>query len=176
VHFAALRQLKSKEKEVQMSYNPFKHGRAEYGGYMQVPDAQVITEGTDAIPLSAQKFAQLTYQVNPTTVALSGVTIAASIGIDGTGTVHATAGNELMTSDATSHTALTELLVDNTYSKIVTTVSGYTYTMFAPAGTSSGAPSWRISRTDAAGSRMWADGDADFDNAASGFAALTYSF
>ena len=47
-----------------MAYNTFKHGRAEYGQYMQVPDALVVAEGTDSVALSAQRFAQYVYAVD----------------------------------------------------------------------------------------------------------------
>lgn len=58
-----------------MSYVPAKHGRAEYGSWMQVSDAMSlsgITEGSDSLALSAQKFAQLVYQINPVGITLSG--------------------------------------------------------------------------------------------------------
>ena len=158
-----------------MAYNTDKHGLADYKSWMQLPNGTSITEGTDAVPLSAQQFAALTYQVNPTSVALSGVTIGASVGIDGTGAVHVTS-NQLLVKDTAAEAALNELVVSNTYSVITVSNETYTYSMFAPPGTASGSAAWRVSRTDASKSRMWADGNANFDNVASNYTALTYTF
>ncbi len=157
-----------------MAYYPQKHGRAEYGGYMQVDNDLSITEGDDSVPLEQQRYARLVYQVNPTTIALSGATIGASVGIDGTGAVHVTS-NQLMVSDATVATAVDELIVSNTYSKLVISNATYRYDMYAAPGSLSGNAVWRISRTDAGGSRLWADGNANFDNVASNYSGLTYT-
>jgi len=114
-------------------YTHQKHGIADYGSWMQLPDNITITEGTDAIPLESQKFANLVYVIND------------------------------------------ELAVANTYSKLVVSSSGYTFTMYASAGSLSGDNNWRIQREDSVGTRMWADGNTNFDNIASNFSHITYS-
>lgn len=49
-----------------MAYHPDKHGRTEYGSWIQVPSADfnAITQGADSAELSAQYFASLVYNIN----------------------------------------------------------------------------------------------------------------
>lgn len=156
-------------------YNTLKHGNAVYNSFAQLPDSFTITEGTDAVPLRDQKFAMMVYQVNDTPISLSGVSLNASVGLDGTGAVHVNS-NQLMVSDASVQAATNELVITNTFSRIIKNDASYTYTMLAAPGSLSGNAVWRISRTDSVGSRMWADGNANFDNVASNYLAITYTF
>lgn len=117
-----------------MPYNSDKHGRAEYGSYVQALDDFAPVEGTNsALPLEQQRFARLVYVINSA-----------------------------------------QTIIDE-YSKLVVSSSGYTYTMYSVPGSLSGDATWRVSRTDAAGTRMWADGNTNFDNIASNFASLSYT-
>ena len=62
-----------------MSYNSSKHGRADYGKYIQVPDAFAPAEGSDTPAISAQKFAELVHIVNPTEIAGCGTVIYSKV-------------------------------------------------------------------------------------------------
>lgn len=64
---------------------------------------------------------------------------------------------------------------DTRQSKIVES-GGYTYICYAPVGTAEATEGWQIFRVDATGNKMYADGDANYDNAASDPASLTYSY
>lgn len=59
--------------------------------------------------------------------------------------------------------------------KIITS-GDYTYICKAPVGTAVASAGWKIYRVDSAGSRMYADGDADYDNVATDPTSLTYSY
>lgn len=52
----------------------------------------------------------------------------------------------------------------------------YTYFCFAQPGTAEATASWKIFRIDTDGNKLYADGDADYDNAASDPTLLTYSY
>lgn len=65
---------------------------------------------------------------------------------------------------------------NDTYSRIVASSGAYIYVMHAVPPALSGHPVWRVQRVDSDGSRMWADGDSSFDNIASGYLDLTYSY
>ncbi len=60
-------------------YSSDKHGRADYGSWAELNASQVqaITgqEGDGSLPLQEQRFAQLVYAVNPTTISLTGAVI-----------------------------------------------------------------------------------------------------
>ena len=158
-----------------MPYNSLKHGWADYNSFMQTPDDFVVNEGSDQSSLTAEHYAHLVYQVNAIPISLSGVTLEAAVGIDGSGDVHVVA-NQLMVHDASADAGATELVVSNTYSRIIISNATYTYSMWAPAGSLSANNVWRVSRTDNGGSRMWADGNTNFDNIASNYSILTYTF
>lgn len=53
---------------------------------------------------------------------------------------------------------------------------GYDYFCFAAVGTGLGVAKWQIFRLDSAGSKMYADGDAEFDNVATDPTTLVYSY
>jgi len=53
---------------------------------------------------------------------------------------------------------------------------GYTYFCFAAPGTAEATAKWRIFRLDGDANLMYADGDANYDNAATDPTALSYSY
>jgi len=167
-------------------YNPQKMGRAQYGSWAELTDTQVATitasEGTDTLPLSAQRFASLVYQVNPSPVQLSGAVFdIGDVGIVDPITQQETivdSGGNLHVYDNSLETAINNLssklnIVSN--SKIISANGGFTYIADAIPGSLSGSSVWRIKRIDANGTTTWADGNANFDNAATDFAALTFT-
>lgn len=175
-----------------MAYNPHKHGRADYGSYMQLTNAQAaITEGSDSLPLTAQKFANLVYQVNPTPISISGgisigdVTIKDQDGhylqISPSGQMQVE--DSALTKALTSETQAIIDVLASKYSQIVKVDGEYTYIMKAfpsSGGITSGAAVWQVYRVheDNAGNFevMYADGDHNFDNIAANYLTLTYSF
>lgn len=64
---------------------------------------------------------------------------------------------------------------DDLQTKILTS-GDYTYICKAAVGTPEATAKWKIYRIDSAGSKMYADGNADFDNVATDPTALTYSY
>ena len=138
-----------------MSYGNSKHGVAMYNSYMQMNTGDIAAllaeEGPDALSFTLSgatpvKYANLTYVVNSPSVAI-------------TGDVH----SEFIR-----------------YSNITRVSGEYTYIMDAvPGSGTSGEPVWRIMRLHESGDDMeteWADGDTNFDNAASGCMSISYSF
>lgn len=176
-----------------MPYNPNKHGRADYGSFMQLTSSQVSTmvEGVDNLPLTAQKFAHLTYQVNPSPISFSGdITLGAVEIKDALGNMASvTPVGELYVIDETVAEAIAKLsgamenLVAPSYSHIVRVVGDYTYHMQALPSNgvkTSGDAVWQVSRTrsDVSGNveMMYADGNTLFDNIAANYLSLTYRF
>lgn len=53
---------------------------------------------------------------------------------------------------------------------------GYTYICKAAVGTAEATAKWKIYRIDATGNKVYADGNASYDNVASDPASLTYSY
>jgi hypothetical protein len=128
-------------------YNPYKHGRAEYGSWIEVTPALSADEYTAILPLSAQRFAQVVFVSNSDSIAasLSGVV----------------------------------LNTDHPYSTIIKISGDYTFVMKAETGTgiTSGDTGWQMQRIfdDGVTSEiMWADGNSNFDNIASGYLTATY--
>ena len=172
-----------------MPYEPGKHGRADYGSFMQLTPSQVaaIAEGADTPPLTAQKFANLVYQVNPTPVVITG---GISIGdvkiIDVSGhMVEVTPSGAMQVHDKEVVDAVNALSseFERKYSQIVRVSGDLTFVMKAEpssGGIVSGDPVWQVFRIseDNAGNldMMYADGDRRFDNIAANYATLTYSF
>lgn len=64
---------------------------------------------------------------------------------------------------------------DDIQTKVVES-GGYTYICKAAVGTAENAAGWKIFRIDTAGSKMYADGDANYDNVASDPTGLSYSY
>lgn len=64
---------------------------------------------------------------------------------------------------------------DDQQMKIVSS-GGYTYICKAAVGTAEASALWKIFRLDSNGSKMYADGNANYDNIASDPTALTYSY
>ena len=52
----------------------------------------------------------------------------------------------------------------------------YYYFCFAPVGTAEATAAWKCFRVDSIGKKVYADGNADYDNAASDPSALTYTY
>lgn len=130
-----------------MPYNTLKHGRAEYNSYTQIPSGiySSIVQGADALTSSDEKNEKFAHLVYD---------------------VNSVASTTMLSSTT---------LVNDTYSRIIKTVSGNTYIMHAPPGSLSGNAVWRMQKIDAEGSRFWADGNINFDNAASGYLTHIYT-
>ena len=78
-----------------MPYNPNKHGRAEYGSYMQLPEDVIsgMVEGDESKPLLQQRFARLVYTVNPSDINISGAQISIDkVGLKASDEVGVTSG------------------------------------------------------------------------------------
>jgi hypothetical protein len=135
-------------------YQPTKHGRADYGSYMQVPWEAIsgMVEGDDSKPLIEQRFARLVYSVNPTQLSISG----AQISIDKVG---------LKTSDEVGVTSggINAYIVNSTddneiiFSTIIQSLNSDTYIAEAPVGTSYATSGWRVQKIDTNGSASWYD-------------------
>ncbi len=166
-------------------YTPLKHGRAQYGNYYEIPESIVIaltsSEGSDSLPLSDQRFATLVYQVNPTQVDLSGITVEiGSVAINDKNNPNIkatvdTSGN-LYVLDQNNSNLLTQLIQLNSLSRLITSDDNYTYIAEAFPGSLSSNSVWRIKRIDISGNTMWADGNSNFDNNPQNIFSLTYSF
>lgn len=142
-----------------MAYSTAKHGRADYGSWMQVPDATTITEGTDAIALKDQRFAQLVYMVNS-----SG------------GSTDLTSVTDAVTAQTTTlMTALQEMIIESQYSRVVQTVGTDTYVGHAQRGSALASSVWRVQKIDSTGSRTWA-GSGAFNQVATVMANLTFAY
>lgn len=187
-----------------MAYVPAKHGKAEYGSWMQLPNAIATAlpsiEGTDDIDFREQKFANLVYVVNPTDIgggsggggitdlqiaqitnAISNQTTAITSDIDNAPIIEAI-GDQTTTVDSAITTqtnaltpGLTELIIDNTYSRIIQTIGTDTYIAQAPRGSTQSASVWRVQKIDANGSRSWA-GTGTFNQPANSVETLTYNY
>lgn len=160
-----------------MPYHSTKHGRAEYNRFMQLTAdayaAILAVEGDESIPLVDQRYAQLVYQVN-------GTPVSGSVGIDGSGDVGVTSG-ALNVYDEQNNVILNNILgqVTSRLSTIIRIHDPYTYVMHAEIGSgTSGDPIWRMSRIYDDGIYLdtkWADGNDNFDNAASGYLTANYT-
>lgn len=58
----------------------------------------------------------------------------------------------------------------------VVTSGSYTYVCKAAVGTALATAGWKIFRIDTSGSKLYADGNANYDNVASDPTSLTYSY
>jgi len=85
-----------------MGYDPSKHGKANYGKFMQLPASDIsgIVEGPNSESYdTSARYAQLIYQVNPSPLIISGGVISVdSVGLDDTGTIKKQ-GDQLKTYD-----------------------------------------------------------------------------
>jgi len=182
-------------------YTPSKVGAGDYNHYGQLSTSQVNTltaqEGLNSIDLKHQKFAVLTYQVNPTPIEISGgLTIGDIVIKGGTSGVKAdvTSDNKLFVIDEDSLAAIHALTSDiqdvrasvnqlsayiinsqDQYSRVIKDDGTYTYIMQANPGTPSGSTGWRIKRIDGDGSLMWPSGDNTFSFIASDYLTVSYS-
>lgn len=128
-----------------MTYDPSKHGRADYNSWVQITSADFnsIPQGPNATSdVTTERFAQVVYDV-------AGV--------------------------ATNTILSGSLLASNEYSRIIKSNGDDVYIMHAPPGSLSGNPVWRMQKIDVDGSRFWADGNTNFDNAASGYLTANYT-
>jgi hypothetical protein len=107
-------------------YNSCKHGRAEYGHYMQIPNGELsaILEGDDSIALLNQRFAILTYQVNTPPVVISGDVVVDSVGLDDSGMVGVTLGGDLQVFDQAVVDAINNISVSTSLSAVGINASG----------------------------------------------------
>lgn len=177
-------------------YNPAKHGRAEYGHYMQIPNDELsnIIEGDDSIALLQQRFALLTYQVNSTPVQISGGLSAnvTSVGLDANGTVQLS-GDQLKVFDQLLINKVTDLqnivvglqssvdvlssqLIQNNYSRIIQERGTDIYFAHAEPGTSEATSAWRVQKVDDYGNRQWADNGNFSQPANIELSALVYTY
>lgn len=153
-----------------MGYNSNKHGRAEYNQHMQVsPESLsgiVSDEGSDNISFNNEtRYAQLVYQVNQLPINLNGEVVVDAVGIDGSGDVG-------LTDDALN-------VSEKGFSTFFRTSGNYYFHAEAVPGTLVTSAGWRIKRIYDDGNSidvMWADGNTNFDNIASDYASLTYSY
>lgn len=160
-----------------MAYNPDKHGRAEYGRFMQIPESILsgMVEGIENGDLLSQRFAQFVYTVNPSPIQISGDVVVDAVGIDGSGTVKLS-GDALKTFDQAVVDAIENLLILDNYSRVVQEVGTDVYVAHARPGSSVANAVWRIQKVDADGSKSWVDG-ASFSQCATGdFSLLSYSY
>jgi hypothetical protein len=150
-----------------MSYNTTKHGRAEYGSFMQVPSgvlSSIEQEMDESLELQNQWFARLVYNVAPQTLSLSGATVNVdTVGLDDTGLVQLS-GDQLKVFDQGVIDAInnkTISVTDNIYSTVIqtrTTPNGDdTYIAEAPVGTPYSTAGWRVQKIDPTGTTTWAD-------------------
>lgn len=72
-------------------------------------------------------------------------------------------------------TNLQRQVADNTQIYAVET-GGYNYFCFAAVGTAQATAKWMVFRVDSVGNKIYADGDAEFDNVATDPTILTYSY
>lgn len=181
-------------------YTNAKVGAADYNHYGQLSTSQVNSltaqEGLSSIDIRNQKFAILTYQVNPTPIEISGGLSIGDVVIKGESGVKAdvTSDHKLFVIDTDSLNAINALTADiqavkasvdqlstfiinqqDQYSRVIKDDSTYTYIMHANPGTSSGSIGWRIKRIDAEGSLMWPSGNNTFSFIASDYLTVTYS-
>jgi hypothetical protein len=79
--------------------------------------------------------------------------------------------------DSDPSTGAGSVTVSELYSRIVEVIGTDTYIAHAPVGSLSTDAVWRVQKIDTNGSRMWADGNINFDNVASSpLSALTFSY
>jgi hypothetical protein len=161
-----------------MPYQPSKHGRAEYGSYMQIPDVSLsgLVEGDESEPLIAQRFAKLVYSVNPSQLNISGATINVdTVGIDDSGLVQLS-GDQLKVFDQAVVDAINNISIgQTTYSSVIQTRGTDVYIAEAPVGTSYATSAWRAQKIDQTGTTTWAD-NANFSQPANiELSGLTYN-
>ncbi len=149
-----------------MSYTAAKHGRAEYGSFMQVPSGTLTgiqQELDESLPLANQWFARLVYNVAPQTLSISGATVNVdTVGIDSTGEVGVTTSGDLNTHDRGVIDAINNKnFAENIYSSVIqsrSTTSGKdVYIAEALPGTSYATSAWRVQKIDPTGTTTWAD-------------------
>lgn len=170
-----------------MSYNVNKNsGYAPRQSWMQIAQSETNeltgVEGDNNILCPDRRYAQLVYQVNNEPITISGGLSATitSVGLNSDGAVQLS-GDQLKVHDSEVLNKLENIqsLQDN-FSTLIRGNGAYTYIMKAPVGSgTSGQAIWQIKRINDKGSGdndiEWADGDTNFDNAASGYLSLTYS-
>lgn len=58
----------------------------------------------------------------------------------------------------------------------ITEAGGYTYVAKSAIGTAVSSADWKVFRVDSSGNKLYADGNANYDNVATDLTALTYSY
>jgi len=157
-----------------MPYHSTKHGRAEYNRFMQLTSGAYLNirseEGGDEVPLVDQRYAQLVYQVNSTT-------ISGNVGIDGV-TITSGALN-VYDENVLNEISAINSKIDPQVQSLIRYDGDYTYIMNSLPGTAtSGETSWRIKRVydGTETTIMYAEGSDAFDKAASGYLSYNYTF
>lgn len=151
-------------------YEPAKHGRAEYGSWMQLPNATSITEGDESLPWEQQKFAQLVYNVAPTAVSAQISGMVDKVGILDTGTVK-TCGDMLKTFVGGAQAFATVVKTSSTVD------ADYTWVLKAPPGTPRSASAWQAMQVAVSGDDTlvtWAEGSDAFTFPATDPSSLNY--
>lgn len=129
-----------------MAYNPsVERGNAEYRSWLQLPETISLTEGGD-IPLQDKKYAQLVYLVG---------------------------------SDIAVSTPVSSIINNSSpaLAQYIEVVSNITYIAESQPGSELSASVWRCKKIEDLTSTVritWADGNGNFDNAASSLNSLTY--
>ena len=172
-----------------MPYDPTKHGRADYGKFMQIPESSLSAiieeDSTESYDPNA-RYAIYTYNVAPTTLNLSGDIAIDSVGIDGTGLVKIS-GDQLKvfdqgTIDAINNSSssiiasLSEVIIDKNFSRVVQERNCDSYFAHAPVGTSLSETKWRVYKLDEYGNRTWAGGGPFNQQANIELSGLTYNY
>ena len=179
-----------------MAYSTGKHGRADYGQWMELNPAALsgMIEGDGSLPLSAQRFASFVYVVNPSVTTISGSVSVDSVGIDGSSTVKVS-GDQLKVFYQGAINALNNLnrevayvtgqlnaliSTSKNYSRIIRVdeVNNFLYEMKADIGTLSTDSYWQIKRVHNLSGNLeieWANGSDSFTNSASGYQILPYT-
>ena len=158
-------------------YSTGKHGRADYGKYMQIPESILsgVVEGANGTPLEQQKFAQFTYQVNASPIQISGDVVVDAVGLDDTGTVKLS-GDSLKVFDQASVDAINNISFSTeNYSSVIQTRGTDNYIAEASIGTAYATASWRVQKIDSTGTTTWVD-SGNFSQAANiELSGLTYN-
>ena len=161
------------------------HSIAEYQSWVQLPlSAQYINEGPSSQELSAQQFAQLVYNVNPSTLNISATQINVdAVGINDTGDVRVVDGNLMVNLPTLSSylisidTKLNNL--NGEYSQWYFVSGDISWDMKAVPGTSTADPLWQIKKieVDLSGTTRvtWASGSVAYNNIADDFETHPYS-
>ena len=184
-----------------MPYNECKHGRAEYGSWVQVPSADyaAITQGADSEgELKDQHFARLVQVVGGISLSAGDISVSAdnsvleailtSISGDTEQLVIDVASIETLISAQSTYlesiSATNDIIAEaNTEYSSIIRVSGtdpkYTWIMNAQPGSDEGDSVWRIKRVYESGENVdiqWPNGDSTFSYPSTAYLSLGYTY